>query len=142
MMPKKIVMLVDTDSAALSVRKFLLETWGYVVIALENARTALAVLEANPPGKVLVLVAEAVMEPMSGDELCVAAKSLDSELKVLLLSSADDFIRDHHADIFLPRRGCNPEMVLDKVKMLAIRKRGPKKALTPAIYVPADEVAA
>jgi CheY-like chemotaxis protein len=68
------------------------------------------------------------MPQMDGNELIRRAKQLMPGLPGLLLSgTVKEFDRAIAADAFLPKGGCTPAEVLDRIRILVARKRGPKK---------------
>lgn len=134
MRPRKTILCVDAHEQALSLRKFLLDTCGYRVIGFTTPHDALAYLERAMPGAVDLLVADLLLDGMDGNELARRAKRIHPRLPVLLTSqivaSCD---RALNADAFLPK-GCNSSAeLLDRVRVLATRKRGPKKSVTACV---------
>jgi two-component system response regulator CpxR len=129
MRPKKTIMCVEGSEQVLSVRKFLLETRGYRVVAMGSAMAALAYLREAAPGSVDLLMAELLMAQMDGSELIRRAKQLMPALPALLISATvTEFDRGSMAaDAFLPKGACSPAEILYRVRILVARKRGPKK---------------
>jgi two-component system response regulator CpxR len=133
MRPKKIILCVDDNETALSVRTFLLETrGGYRVLSASTSQQALEYLERYAPGTIDLLIADLLLPGMDGNELARRAKMMHPALPTLLVSgtvtSADRAI---YADAFLPKGACSPIELLDKIKLLVARKRGPKKQIPP-----------
>jgi two-component system response regulator CpxR len=125
MRPRKTILCVEDNDQVLSVRKFLLETRGYRVVA---ASTAMKYLQDATPGSVDLLLADLMMPQMDGNELIRRAKQLMPGLPALLVSgTVKEFDRAVSADAFLPKGGCAPAEVLDRIRILVARKRGPKK---------------
>jgi len=127
--PKKVVLYVSPDEQRQSIQKFLLETKGLRVYQAANGQDALAMLEEMMPGSVDVLVAECETEAW-GNEFATQVKDMAPVLPVLLLSH-EMVGWDHHlkADVFLPK-GCHgPAELVERIRVLAARKRGPKKKL-------------
>jgi CheY-like chemotaxis protein len=131
MRPKKSILCVDDNEQILSVRKFLLETRGcYRVIAVSSAQQALEVLQTCLPGSLDLLLCDLLMPQMDGNELVRRAKQLHPGLPALIVSgTVNAFDRACCADVFLPKGACSPIEVLEKVRVLVARKRGPKKAV-------------
>lgn len=133
MRPKKTIVCVDDNEHVLSVRTFLLETRGYRVIALTNPHEALEVIARSMPGSLDLLLANLMMPQMDGNELIRRAKSLHPQLPAMIVSgtvTAHD--RAGQADVFLPKGACTPAELLERVRILVARKRGPKKYSLPA----------
>ena len=128
MRPKKVILCVDDNETTLSVRTFLLETRGYRVINATTSREALEILEATGQGKL---------------DLVKRAKMLHPLLPALIVSgtvTAQD--RALAGDAFLPKGAQSPLELLDKIKVLVARKRGPKKHVAPVLpeAVPVGEM--
>jgi CheY-like chemotaxis protein len=134
MRPKKTILCVDDNEQALSVRKFLLETRGYRVLTALDYETALELFRGR--GIDLVL-SDLVMPRMDGNELIRRMKELAPEVPAILISgSVKAFDRANRADAFLPKGACSPLEMLERIRVMVARKRGPKKSrpsLLPAI---------
>lgn len=138
MRPRKVILCVDDNEQTLSVRKFLLETRGYRVICATNAQQALECLEASAPGAIDLLLCDLIMPRMDGAELVSRARILRPGLPTLIVSgTVTSFERGAVADAFLPKGASSPVELLERVRVLVARKRGPKKAVLSAPdYVP------
>ena len=136
MRPRKTILCVEDNEQILSVRKFMLETRGYRVLPMTNAAAALEYLEGALPGTIDLLLSDVVLPGMDGNELVRRAKQMHPGLPSLLISGmVSSFERATAADAFLPKGACTPAEVLDRVRVLVARKRGPKKQLQPAVGV-------
>jgi CheY-like chemotaxis protein len=119
---------VEDNEHILSVRKFLLETRGYRVVAMACATEALEYLQEAAQGSVDLLMSDLIMPRMDGNELIRRAKQMHPGLPTLLISgTVTSFERAAAADAFLPKGACTPAEVLDRIRILVARKRGPKK---------------
>jgi CheY-like chemotaxis protein len=128
MRPRKTILCVEDNEQLLSVRKFLLETRGYRVVAMTCSAEALEYLQGAPLGSVDLLLSDLVMPQMDGNELIRRAKQLHPSLPALLISgTVTSFDRAAAADAFLPKGACAPAEILDRIRILVARKRGPKK---------------
>jgi CheY-like chemotaxis protein len=126
MRPKKTILCVDDNEQALSVRKFMLETRGYRVLAFLVPEEA---LESFQQGGIDLVVSDLHMPRMDGNELVRRMKEINPEVPAMLISgSVKAFDRATHADCFLPKGSCSPLEMLDRVRMMLARKRGPKKS--------------
>ena len=133
MRPKKNILCVDDNEQVLSVRTFLLETRGYRVIALTDPHEALEVIARSLPGSLDLLLADLVMPQMDGNELVRRAKELHPQLPAMIVSGTiTAYDRSGRADVFLPKGACTPAELLERVRILVARKRGPKKYSLPA----------
>jgi two-component system, OmpR family, response regulator CpxR len=139
MRPKKTILCVDDNEQVLSVRTFLLETRGYRVVAVNNAQEALEALERSLPGTVDLILCDLLMPQMDGNELVRRAKQLHPGLPAMIVSgTVKAFDRALHADVFLPKGGSSPAEMIERIRVLVARKRGPKKATPPAPSHPSD----
>ena len=133
MRPKKTILCVDDNEQILSVRTFLLETRGYRIIAVNTAQEALEVLDRSLPGTVDLILCDLLMPQMDGNELVRRAKQLHAGLPAMIVSgTVNAFDRALHADVFLPKGACSPAEMIERIRVLVARKRGPKKAAVPA----------
>jgi two-component system response regulator CpxR len=132
MRPKKTILCVDDNEQVLSVRTFLLETRGYRIIAVKTAQEALEVLERSVPGTLDLILCDLLMPQMDGNELVRRAKQLHPGLPAMIVSgTVNAFDRALHADVFLPKGASSPAEMIERIRILVARKRGPKKALAP-----------
>ena len=131
MRPKKTILCVDDNEQILSVRTVLLETRGYRVIAATNAQQALEFVEQSLPGSLDLLLCDLIMPQMDGNELVRRAKQLHPGLPAMIVSgTVNAFDRAVHADVFLPKGASSPAEMIERIRVLVARKRGPKKALS------------
>jgi two-component system, OmpR family, response regulator CpxR len=142
MRPKKTILCVDDNEQVLSVRTFLLETRGYRIIAAQTALEALEVLERSLPGTLDLILCDLLMPQMDGNELVRRAKQLHPGLPAMIVSgTVNAFDRALHADVFLPKGASSPAEMIERIRVLVARKRGPKKAIAPVTPHPEDAAA-
>jgi CheY-like chemotaxis protein len=111
------------------------------VITARSAQQALEVLAQAAPGSLDLLLADLLMPQMDGNELVRRAKQLHPSLPAMIVSgTVTAFERACCADVFLPKGGSSPAEMIERIRVLVARKRGPKKAhplpsqmLTPAV---------
>ncbi len=128
MRPKKVILCVDDNEQTLSVRTFLLETRGYRVLNAATAAEALEILERTAQGTLDLLIADLLLPGMDGNELVRRAKQMHPALPALIVSgTVTSFDRALAADAFLPKGASSPVELLEKIRVLVARKRGPKK---------------
>jgi two-component system, OmpR family, response regulator CpxR len=129
MRPKKVILCVDDNDQALSVRKFVLETRGYRVLTAKNAEEA---IELYDRGRVDLVITDLVMPHCNGNDLILRLKEIASWVPAVLVSgSIKQFDPTTRADAFLPKGACSPQELLERVRVLLVRKRGPKKMTPP-----------
>jgi two-component system response regulator CpxR len=128
MRPKKVILCVDDNEQTLSVRTFLLETRGYRVLNATSSKEALEILERTVPGTLDLLIADLLMPGMDGNELVRRAKQMHPTLPALIVSgTVASFDRALAADAFLPKGAASPVELLERIRVLVARTRGPKK---------------
>ena len=128
MRPKKTILCVDDNEQALAVRRFLLETRGYRVITATAAHDAIELLRN---GAIDLVVSDLIMPQMDGNEMVLRMKEITPEVPMMLLSgTVKAFDRASHADAFLPKGACSPVELLERIRVMIARKRGPKKVVT------------
>ena len=131
MRPKKTILCVDDNEQALAVRKFLLETRGYKVVTAASAYDA---LEVFAQGGVDMVVSDLLMPQMDGNEMVRRMKEMMPEIPMMLVSgTVKAFDRASAADAFLPKGASGPAEMLERIRVMIARKRGPKKASVPRV---------
>ncbi len=129
MRPKKTILCVDDNEQVLSVRTFLLETRGYRVVTAHSAQQALEFVERSTPGSIDLLLCDLIMPQMDGNELVRRAKQLHPGLPAMIVSgTVNAFDRAICADVFLPKGASSPAEMIERIRVLVARKRGPRKA--------------
>ena len=137
MRPKKVILCVDDNETVLSVRTFLLETRGYRVISALTSAEALEILERTVPGTLDLLIADLLLPGMDGNELVRRAKQMHPSLPTLIVSgTVANYDRALAADAFLPKGAGSPSELLERIRVLVARKRGPKKHHPVPAYSP------
>ncbi len=130
MKPKRTILCVDDNEQALSIRKVMLETRGYRVLTSTTARQALELFEH---GSVDLVLTDLVMPDMDGTVLVDKIKDLSPHTPTVLFSGKIKvYERDTRADVFLPKGMYAPVELLERLRVLLIRKRGPKKGVQRA----------
>jgi two-component system response regulator CpxR len=128
MRPKKVILCIDDNEQSLSIRKFMLETRGYRVLPATSGREAVELFQQA--GTVDLVLTDLVMPEMDGAELIRVLKDLSPEIPMILISGkVKMYDKGTRADVFLPK-GTYPAMeLLEKIRQLLVKKRGPKKSL-------------
>lgn len=134
MRAKKTILCVDDDEQLLSVRKVILETRGYRVLACNNGREALDLFKL---GGVDLVLSDLNMPEVDGVALIDTIKSLAPETPAILVSGkVKIYERETRADIFLPKGMYAASELLEHVRHLLVRKRGPKKSVVRVAFSP------
>jgi two-component system response regulator CpxR len=124
MKPKRTILCVDDNEQSLSHRKIMLETRGYRVASYSRGELA---LERFKQGGIDLVVTDMAM-PGDGPQLIAAVKALSPEVPTILISSkVRAYDHDSQADVFLARGMYAPADLLERIRLLLVRKRGPKR---------------
>jgi two-component system response regulator CpxR len=127
MKPKRTILCVDDNEQSLSIRKVMLETRGYRVVSCSSGAQA---LERFKEGGVDLVLTDLMMPGIDGGGLIEEIKGLSPETPAILLSSkARLYNHDTRADAFLAKGMYGPAELLERIRMLLVRKRGPKRAM-------------
>jgi len=133
MKAKKTILCVDDNEQNLSIRKVMLETRGYRVVACNNGQDALA---AFHQGGIDLVLSDLIMPGLDGTDLIDRIKNEAPCLPAILFSGKIKvYEKDTRADVFLPKGMYAPAELLERIRLLLVRKRGPKRAVQPE---PAD----
>jgi two-component system response regulator CpxR len=126
MKPKRTILCVDDNEQSLSIRKILLETRGYRVLAYSSGAEA---LERFKRGGVDLVLTDLIMPGFDGTKLIEEVKALSPETPTILLSGkVRIYDRETRADVFLPKGMYAPVELLERIRLLLVRKRGPKRS--------------
>ncbi|HYL12287.1 MAG TPA: response regulator [Terriglobales bacterium] len=126
MKPKRTILCVDDNEQSLSIRKVLLETRGYRVVACTRGEEA---LERFKKGGVDLVLTDLIMPGCDGTKLIQDIKAISPQTPAILLSGkVRIYDRDTQADVFLPKGMYAPAELLERIRLLLVRKRGPKRS--------------
>jgi CheY-like chemotaxis protein len=145
MRPKKVILCIDDNEQSLSIRKFMLETRGYRVLPAISGREAVDVFQQA--GSVDLVLTDLVMPEMDGAEVIHLLKELSPETPMILISGkVKMYEKGTRADCFLPKGTYPAVELLERIRQLLVKKRGPKKTTPPdfaaANSTPAQHIAA
>jgi CheY-like chemotaxis protein len=140
MKPKRTILCVDDNEQSLSIQKVLLETRGYRVIACTTAQDA---LERFRHGGIDLVLTDLIMPGVDGTRLIEEVKAISPQTPAILLSGKVRlYDRDTQADVFLTKGMYPPVELLERIRLLLVRKRGPKRTANQARSLPAHTGAA
>ena len=84
------------------------------------------------PGTLDLILCDLLMPQMDGNELVRRAKQLHPGLPAMIVSgTVNAFDRALYADVFFPKGASSPAEMIERIRVLVARKRGPKKATIP-----------
>jgi CheY-like chemotaxis protein len=125
MRPKKVILCVDDNEQELSVLKFMLATNGYRVVAATNGREAIGIFSETAVDLVL---ADYSMPQMNGCQLVERLKQIAAHVPMILLGDPQKMAGEMHAaDALLAKKNCSSQELLERIKVMSARKRGPRK---------------
>lgn len=126
MKPKRTILCVDDNEQSLSIRKVLLETRGYRVVTCHNGEDALTRFKR---GDIDLVLTDLIMPGLDGAKLIEAIKAISPRTPAILLSGkVRIYEHDTQADVFLPKGMHVPADLLERIRLLLIRKRGPNRS--------------
>ncbi|MGB7266054.1 MAG: response regulator [Terracidiphilus sp.] len=126
MRPKKVILCVDDNEQELSVLKFLLTTNGYRVLSALSGKEAITIFASAP--QVDLVLSDSNMPQMNGGQLVERLKRIAGHVPMILLCDAQAMNGDFHsADAMLARKNCTSLELLERIKVMSARKRGPRK---------------
>ena len=126
MRPKKTILCVDDNEQTLSIRKFFLETRGYRVLTAASSQEAIHIFSSSSVDLVLT---DLGLPQMDGNALIGRLKEISHDVPMILVSDqvrAGE--RPHRADAFLGKGCCSSADLLERIRVMSARKRGPRKA--------------
>jgi len=135
MRPKKVILCFNSDKQELSAVKYTLWISGYKVLEADNAQEALAAF-ATAPVIDLALVddcARRVRGELSGSELIVRLKRMAPHVPMILVveslnvSDEWDKAKAIGPDATLTKYQCRSVELLERIRVMCARKRGPRK---------------
>jgi two-component system, OmpR family, response regulator CpxR len=140
MRPKKIILCVDDNEQDLSVLKFMLMTKGYKVVSANNGHEAIGLFGEN---QVDLVLADHAMPQMTGGQLVDRLKKMAPHVPMILLGDPQRMNGElHAADALLAKKNCTPLELLERIKVMCTRKRGPRKGTQRLAPVAEEELAA
>jgi len=133
MRPKKIILAVNSNEQELSVLAFMLSTNGYRVLSALNGDEATGLLSDNSIDLVLAFDG---MPNWNGGQIIGRLKEIASHVPMILLTDpARMASQANAADALLPKKNCSPLELLERVKNMSARKRGPRKGSTRVTHL-------
>ncbi len=141
MRPKKVILCVDDNEQELSVMKFMLQTNGYRVLTAASGQEAIAAFVSVP--QVDLVLSDSQMPQMSGSQLVERLKRIAGHVPTILLGEMPAGSPEiHSADALTVRKNCSVQDLLERVKQMSARKRGPRKGAQRTVHVVEEELAA
>jgi CheY-like chemotaxis protein len=125
MRPKKVILCVDDNEQELSVLKFMLATNGYRVVSATSGQEAISVFAGTSVDLVLT---DYAMPQMDGNQLVNRLKQIAPHVPMILLGDLQKMSGEiHAADALLAKKNCSTQELLERIRLMSARKRGPRK---------------
>ena len=133
MRPKKVILCVDDNEQELSVLAFMLATNGYKVVSARTGQEAIGIFAQT---QVDLVLTDHTMPQMTGDQLVTCLKQIASHVPMIMLADAQKMNGElHAADALLAKKNCSSQELLERIKVMSARKRGPRKGTVRATAV-------
>jgi len=137
MRPKKVILCVNENELELSVLKFMLATNGYRVV---SASTGLEAIGIFAEIQVDLVLADFAMPQMSGCLLVDRLKQMAPHVPMMLLGDLQKMGTEMHgADAQMAKKNVSTLELLEKIKVMSARKRGPRKG-SLRVTAPVEQV--
>jgi two-component system response regulator CpxR len=125
MRPKKVILCVNDNEQELSVLKFMLATNGYRVVSASTGQEAIGIFAET---QVDLVLADFAMPQMNGNQLVDRLKQIAQHIPMILLGDPHRMGGEiHAADALLAKKNCSAQELLERIKVMSARKRGPRK---------------
>ena len=112
---KPTLLCVDDNQAALQVRKLVLESAGYSVLAASDSATAMELFSSSA---IDLVVSDQFLQDTTGTELATAMKKLKPKVPIVIISGAlEPPDGMEHVDLFICKADSPPE-ILQKISDL------------------------
>jgi len=128
--PKKVILCVDANEIELSVLAFLLSTHGYRVLSASTPEDAVHLVATELVDAALIRFA---LPGENGAMLAARLRKMSARMAVGLLCDSNEQAQSVDVlDFALIKKACPDAELIDKVRILAAGKRGPRKGSRPA----------
>ena len=129
--PAKLILCVDDDEISLSVLAFTLRTNHYRVLTATNGPAAITLFAENDVDMVLT---DHLMPNMDGASLVMKLKEIGPYIPMVILGDPQKMYGQvHSADVLLSKKRCSTLELLERVRIMSARKRGPRRQIRKPI---------
>ncbi len=126
MRPKKVILCLDSDEDDLGILAFLLETSGYRAVKSSCVSEAVNVLMRTP---VELMIVSATIQIDDAITAVRILKGICPHTPLILLCHRGDLGDKFHLADMAISRSCSSAELLERIKIMSGRKRGPRKGL-------------
>jgi len=132
MRPKRVILCVDDNEQELSVLKFMLATNGYRVLSALTGQEAIGIFAEV---QVDLVLTDYAMPQMNGNQLVDRLKQIAPHIPMILLGDPQRMGGEMHAaDALLAKKTCSSHELLERIKVMSARKRGPRKGTVRTVH--------
>lgn len=124
MRPKKKILLISANPQDTSILKFTLETHAYKVL---TATTQNEAIDLFTHIQIDLVLADYAMTPINGAKIVEKLKQIAPHVPMILLGDPQAVIGICRADVMVAKFDTRPLELLERVKVMSARKRGPRK---------------
>ena len=131
MRPRKIIVYVSDKENDLSIAKFMLETNGFRVLTARYLHEAVGHVKDYMVDLVLV---DYEMKPFDGAKVVQKLKQIAPYIPMILLGDPVKMgDKIHSGDALLAKKSVSAAELLERIKVMSARKRGPRKGSAAAM---------
>ena len=125
MRPRKVILCVNDNEIELSVLSYMLDVNGFHVLQASSGEEAIQIFSAY---NIELVLADYAMPKMDGCTLIAKLKQIASYVPMILLGDpASMGGKIHLADALLAKKQTTNAELLERIKVMSARKRGPRK---------------
>lgn len=120
----------------------MLETRGYRVVVTTSGKEAIDIFGK---GGIDLVLSDLVMPEFDGKRVVEGVKALSPSTPTILFSGKiTGYDSEMPSDVFLPKGMYAPAELLERIRLLLVRKRGPRRAISalPDLPMPTRVIAA
>ncbi len=110
----------------------MLDTNGFRVIPAPNAEAAIGAFKEN---MVALVLADATLPELDGKKLVERLKGIAAHIPMILLYDPKTITAGYIADAMLIKKIISSADLLERIKVMSARKRGPRKKIAEVRYV-------
>ena len=119
------ILIVEDEAKMRRLLELNLADDGFQTVSAEDAETGLKLLQN---GSVDLVLTDLMMPGLDGTKLIEAIKGMSPETPAILFSGKVRMCdQPTRADVFLPKGMYAPAELLERIRLLLVRKRGPKR---------------
>lgn len=130
MKPKKVILLVSNNDIDISILSYVLNVHGYRVLPALSYEEAVSIFTNHKIRLPDLVIADWMGG--KGNDLVNRLKQIANFVPMILMGDVKTFKGIHLADAMLDKKTTLNSELLERIRVMAARKRGPKKGTVPA----------